>query len=367
MGNKAIVRPLEPPSEGRVLVTSDIHGALPLLKGALQKAEFSPKDLLVVLGDMMERSEGGLDVLHYVMDLGRTHNVRTVLGNCDNVTLAFFDGEEKLPDAFYERWFARHGARCSLVKMAHMAGVSLDSPRDYPAAREALGRAFATELDFLRSLPHILMNDDYLLVHGGVPREDRLTELSSFEVMKNDDFLGQGHSFRRWVVVGHWPVTLYGEKIPSAAPILLPERHIASIDGGATLKLDGQVNVLILPREPGGAFSWVSDDGLPTVTALESQAPSPDPVNVRFGRSDLAVLEEGPEFCLCRHLETGRVLRVLTDYLRRRADGTVWCEDSTDYLLPVAPGDVLSLVRETSYGLLAKKDGATGWYRGRYE
>ncbi len=370
MRRNAVVRPLELPPGRRVLVVSDIHGALPLLKGALAKAEFSKDDILIVLGDMMERSEGSLDVLHYVMDLSRTHTVHTILGNCDNITPAFFRGETErsaqIPDAFFVRWFARHGTRCPLVKMAQSVGVSLDSPADYPAARVALEAAYGEELAFLRGLPHILVNDDYLFVHGGVPREDRLTSLSAFDCMKNDNFLGQGLSFRRWVIVGHWPVTLYNDKIPSAAPILDEGRHIASIDGGATLKWDGQVNVLILPEAPGGAFSWVSDDGFPTVTALDAQTPSPDPVNVRFGHSRLEVLEEGPEFCLCRHVETGRVLRVLTEYIHRR-DGEVFCEDSTDYHLPVAPGDVLSVVRRTSYGLLAKKNGVTGWYCGRYK
>lgn len=366
MGKMAVVRPLELPPGRRALVVSDIHGALPLLKGALQKANFSKDDVLIVLGDMMERSEGSLDVLHYVMDLSRTHTVHTVLGNCDNVTLAFFDREEKLPDPFYENWFARFGERCALVRMARLAGVGLDSPRDYPAARAALERAYAPELAFLRSLPHILLGDDYLIVHGGVPREDRLTSLSAFDVMKNDDFLNQGHAFQRWVIVGHWPVTLYREDIPSAAPIVSKERHIVSIDGGATLKLDGQVNVLILPPTPDGAFGWVSEDGFPTVTALDAQEPNPDPINVRYGHSDLEVLEEGEEFSTCRHLESGRTLRVLTEFLRRRPDGQVWCEDSTDYRLEVEPGDVLSVVRRTSYGLLAKKDGVTGWYTGRY-
>lgn len=366
MDERAVVRPLEPAGR-RVLVVSDIHGALPLLKGALQKAGFCREDILVVLGDMMERSEGGLDTLRYVMELSRTHTVHTLLGNCDNVTLGFFDSREELPDGFYQRWFPRFGRRCTLVKMAELIGVSLDKPEDWPAARAALARAYAPELDFLRSLPHILVNDQYLLVHGGVPREDRLTELSAHGVMKNDAFLDQGHSFRRWVVVGHWPVTLYNERIPAADPIVLPQRHIVSIDGGATLKLDGQVNVLILPETPEGAFTWVREDGLPTVTALEGQAASEGSINIRYGHSDLEVLARGAEFSRCRHLESGREIWILTEFLRRRADGSVWCEDSTDYCLPVEPGDALSVVRETSYGILAKKNGVTGWYRGRYK
>lgn len=364
---RAVVRPLTLEPGRRTLVVSDVHGALPLLKGALQKAGFSREDQLIVLGDLMERSEGSLETLRYVMELSKTHRVHSILGNCDNVTLAFFGGEERLPETFFEYWLSRFGQRCALVKMAHLAGIRLEGPGDYPAARAALERAYAPELSYLRGLPHILINDDYLFVHGGVPREDRLTELSAFEVMKNDDFLGQGHRFRRWVIVGHWPVTLYREDIPSAAPIILEDRHIVSIDGGATLKLDGQVNALILPERPGGAFAWVSEDGFPTVTAQDRQSPSVDPINVRYGRSDLEVLEEGPEVCRCRHLESGRVLWVLTEFLRRRTDGSVWCEDSTDYLLGVEPGDRLSLVRETSYGILAKKKGVTGWYLGRYE
>lgn len=94
--------------------------------------------------------------------------------------------------------------------------------------------------------------------------------------------------------------------------------------------------------------------------------PSADPVNIRWGRSGLAVLEEGAEFCRCRHLETGRELDVLTEYLRRDEAG-VWCEDSTDYLLPVKAGDTLSVIRQTSRGTLCKKDGVTGWYLGKVE
>ena len=76
------------------------------------------------------------------------------------------------------------------------------------------------------------------------------------------------------------------------------------------------------------------------------------------------VLEEGEELSLCRHLETGRTLYILNRYLRMGPDG-LWCEDSTDYRLPVAPGDKLTLVARTKTVFLCKKDGVTGWYYGR--
>ena len=82
-----------------------------------------------------------------------------------------------------------------------------------------------------------------------------------------------------------------------------------------------------------------------------------------FAHSALEVLSLGEEFSRCRHKETGRELDILTDYLRRGPNGT-YCLDSTDYRLPVKAGERLSVVRRTSRGALAKKDGATGWYLG---
>ena len=89
-------------------------------------------------------------------------------------------------------------------------------------------------------------------------------------------------------------------------------------------------------------------------------------MNIRWGRSRLELLEKGEELSLCRHLETGRELLILNHYLRRDDKG-LWCEDSTDYSLPVSPGDRLTLVYSTKQGHLCKKDGVTGWYYGRIE
>lgn len=365
MRQRVKVAPLEWPKNRRVLCVSDIHGNLRLLKGLLDKVDFGVGDTLIVLGDILERHVDSLATLRYLMDVSRQYDVRFVLGNCDNLVLDFVDQAGELPDDFFERWLGNLGTRSVLRQMADLAGIPMESRADYPRARAVLGREFAPELALLRSMPHILINDDYLLVHGGVPREEGLDELIAFDVMKNDSFLNQGYAFHRWLVVGHTPVTLYREDIASAAPIIDRDKRIASIDGGCTLKWDGQLNALILPEKPDGDFSWVSYDGLAEVTALDDQAPGGDSINIRFGHSELTVLEEGELFCLCRHVETGRVLRVLTEYIHHK-EGKTFCEDFTDYRLPVRRGDRLGVVRRAGEALLAKKDGVTGWYFGRW-
>ncbi|HIW73360.1 MAG TPA: hypothetical protein H9684_03475 [Firmicutes bacterium] len=55
------------------------------------------------------------------------------------------------------------------------------------------------------------------------------------------------HCFDRSVVVGYWPVVLYGDKIRQANPVINCEKKIVSIVGDCGLNRDGQPNLLIIP------------------------------------------------------------------------------------------------------------------------
>lgn len=358
-----VIRPEFAPGS-RTLAVSDIHGNLPFLRGLLAQVRFSPADELVLVGDLFEKGEDSLALLRYVMDLGRTHRVYPLCGNCDDIDRAFLEAR---PDIDEKLWpvFRYWGGHNLILQLGAELGLHPEGPEDLPALRAAILRERPAEVEFLLSMPHILAAGRYIFVHGGIPREDPLEGLDAHACMKNDDFLGQGLSFDRWVVVGHWPVTLYRPAIPSAAPLIDRRRHIISIDGGCVLKVDGQLNALIIPDINGDDFTWTAYDGLPEVTALAHQDPSADSLNIRWSDSAIEVLREEGDCCLCRHLSTGRELWILREYIYpRRADGHLHCEDSTDYRLPVEPGDRLSLVRRCSRGILAKKNGVTGWYSG---
>ena len=312
MSRTANVVRLTLPPERRVLVISDIHGNLPFFKGVLSAARYTPDDVLVLLGDLVEKGPDSLATLRYIMALAERNTVYCVRGNCDNL-VSDFALDEGAPEAgFYHHYLNVWRDRCLLVQMGQAAGFETRGPEDLAGLREVVRERFAPELAFLEAMPEILVTPDYLFVHGGVADEERLDGLDAWGCMKNDDFLSQGHAFRRWCIVGHWPVTLYDPRVPRCRPLLEERRHIASIDGGCSLQIGGQLNALVLPEAPGGAFSWFAYDGLPTAAALDAQAPSADSVNVRWGRNALEVLERGRELSRCRHLETGRVLDVLT-------------------------------------------------------
>lgn len=359
-----VIRPEIRPGR-RVIAVSDIHGNLPFLKGILEKVQFSAADVLVLVGDLFEKGTDSLAVLRYLLELEQTHTVYSLSGNCDHIDRVFL---ENRPGVDHDLWpvFRFWKERSLILQMGAELGISPAREEDLPALREALLAQFPRETGFIMNLPHILEAGNFIFVHGGIPREDHLEDLVANDIMKNDDFMGQGLSFRKWIVVGHWPVTLYNPRIPSARPLIDHERHIVSIDGGCVLKVDGQLNALIIPDIYGDEMGFRSYDSLPVVVAEDDQEPSENPLNIRWSDSAIEVLREDGDCCWCRHLSTGRELWILKEYIYpRKSDGKLHCEDSTDYRLPVTVGERLALVRKCSRGYLVKKHGVTGWYTGR--
>lgn len=363
---KAVVRHIDIPQGRRLLAISDIHGNLPWLKALLAKAEFSQEDILILVGDMVEKGPESLATLRYIMDLSRDHTVYPLCGNCDNLAVDLVDEGMELGRDFFRYYLKVWKQRALIVQMAEEAGFAIGSHEDLPALREVLREKFAPELDFLRAMPTIIETQGFVFVHGGVPSYEGMEELDAWSCMKNDDFMGQGLSFPKYCVVGHWPVTLYRTGAPCADPIIDRARKIVSIDGGCVLKRDGQLNALVIPGPNSEDLTWVRYDDCPVFRALDAQAESTEPFSIRWTDHDVEVLDRGEEFSTVRHISTGRTLRVLTRYLQNRG-GQDWCDDTTDYRLGVEPGDLLSVVERTSQGCLVKKDGVTGWYFGRLQ
>ena len=76
----------------RLLVTSDIHGHAASLKKVLEKAEFSDDDILVIIGDIVEKGPESLKTLRYVMELCERGNVLPLIGNVDAWRLHMING-----------------------------------------------------------------------------------------------------------------------------------------------------------------------------------------------------------------------------------------------------------------------------------
>ena len=361
---KARIRHLEFEPGRRILAVSDVHGNLPYLRGLLDRVRFDARDYLVFVGDIIEKGPQSLETLRFIMALSKAGNVFTVCGNCDG-----WHGIYDEPDGgmfYHVREYVNTRPDALLHQMCRSIGYPITPDMDIPDMLEALRGPFAAEFDFLRAMPTVLETPHYTFVHGGLPEGDP-AQLEAHLFMKNDAFLNQGRRFDKWVIVGHWPVMLYGENITCANPIIDRDSHIISIDGGCVLKDDGQLNALIIPCDGSEAFQFDAYDPFPVRVALDAQENSEASWYLRWGDNLVRVLEPGEEFCLCEHIRTGYRMEILTKYLTPKGDGVFISNDSTDYVLPVSPGDRLSIVEITSRGVLAKNRGVSGWYRGRLE
>ena len=348
------------PENRRILVCSDIHGNLQYFQGLLKKVGFCGDDLLVINGDFLEKGENSLDVLRLIIKMSSNGNVLTVRGNCDGWH-EVLDRNGAMDE--YVLKYMQPRKDCLLRQMCRDKGLEVDESTNAQEVKEILTTYFSPEMEFLRELPVIIETEYYTFVHGGVSASS-IEEANPYQCMKNDNFLGQGLSFKKWMIVGHWPVVLYHQNITDANPIILPERKIISIDGGCALKDDGQLNALIIPGAGSENFSCVYYDHFPTATALDRQSASSRSYYIRWGDNCVQVLQRGAEFSRCRHIRTGYEMDILTHHLIGEGS-KLSCNDCTDYELPVFPGDTISIVEGTSHGYLCKKNGVSGWYRGR--
>lgn len=376
----------------RLLVTSDVHGHLDHLVQLLKKMEYDGDDILVIVGDLIDKGSESLRTVQYVMDLCRQHPVYVSMGNVDIARVQkIFDDSPGAEERFVEylQWMEQYWKGSMCQEMLEDLGVSVrqvtvENAQEY---MRMIREQFREELDFLRSRPTILTAGRFLFVHGGVPTDDldALEGTEAYPLLKNDAFWEQGHHFDHYTVVtGHWPVWIYRSDREDGSPLLDRERNIFCIDGGCGLKRAGQLNGLILSDcfADNPDIGWTSYDKFPLYTALETREGTPARVHINYYDSEVELLEErdgtGAEhkeesggtitgIVKIRRKGSGEILEVPLDWIRRWSDGKLHCENYCDAILPVEAGDRLSLIYRAGNRSYVKKQGQAGWYDGPLE
>ena len=71
----------QPEHNRRTIVISDIHGHRAWLEKLLKKVDFSEKDILIIVGDMIEKGPESLNTIRYIMELCEKYTVYPMMGN----------------------------------------------------------------------------------------------------------------------------------------------------------------------------------------------------------------------------------------------------------------------------------------------
>lgn len=363
MALKANIVFWEPPENRRILVMSDIHGNVPYFDGLLNKLDFSARDELVIDGDFLEKGKESLRLLRRLMAMSAAGNVHCLNGNCDTWFGIYRPDYGPEADRHFLSYIQYKG--CGLLwDMCTELGIDPMAIADFTPVKARLRSAFPAEWDFLRALPDAIETERFIFAHAGMTPGKPLREHTRDELNRIDRFLDRPMRFDKWLIVGHYPVVLYGENVVCADPIIEKEKHVICLDGGCVLKDDGQLNALIIPHRDSEDFSFAAYDPFPEYTVLDEQAGGGPSYYIRWGDSRVQVLERGEEFSRCRHVRTGYEMDILTKYLFTDREFTD-CNDCTDYVLPLKKGDRVRVVEKTSRGCLVKHGGTSGWYYGR--
>ena len=358
------------PDGRRILMISDIHGHADGLRAILDQAGFSSDDILVIMGDLIEKGPQSLKTLRLVMDLCRDHTVYPVMGNVDLWRLEYYEADDP------EKWkeWVPSSLNCKkwwgsslLHEMCSEFGEELTPETDIIPLIPRIRALFAPEMDFIARMPTILETQRMIFVHGGIPHErlDELKGTDALPILKFDHFYDAGLRFQKYVVAGHTPAMLYSKTYPDYRPVIDRQRRIISLDGGCGVKYEGQLNLLTIPDWQSDDFALYTWEHLPVITAMDAQAPS-DPEKARFIRwNDHAIelLRKGEE--LSQVIYHGQLMDVPTQFIFDH-NGVLSCTDTTDYRIETQPGDKLYLALRLSDRCYVKKNSVSGWYFGRY-
>lgn len=298
---------LDIPKDKRIIAISDIHGEVHLFRELLQKINFNDDDNLIILGDIYLKGSYPKETLDFTLNLCKESNVYALKGNCD-----FMDEAEDSYQADYKLFFD--------------------------------------------NLPHIIETDEMVFVHAGLEQKE-LADQDVLYCVSIRNFLEIAESFKKWVIVGHYPVVNYCYEIPVYKPIIHDEKKIISIDGGCVLSNGGQLNALIIEN---GEFSHEFVDDFPKMIIERDIEGTKGDLNICFRDRFIEILESGEELSLVCHVETGKKLHIPTQSIWYY-EGKACVVTATNHFLSLKKGDEISIVEEFSDRIFAKNKEMGGW------
>ena len=209
----------------RILAVGDIHGHFEKFRSAYEKVQFDPtEDLLVFLGDYIDRGPSVRRTLEFAMKIAEKKNVVLLRGNHEQMMLDYFFG-----GATGECWL-RNGGRETMAELLAWE-------------KEAPG-AIARVLAFLRELPLSYTveqeGERYFFAHAGVRPSVAIEEQRADDLLWIREEFYAHYAGDDIVVAGHTP-TLFLDR--RGKPLFLnkciiladtgsyfPEGHISIVD-----------------------------------------------------------------------------------------------------------------------------------------
>ena len=218
-----------------VYVCSDIHGFWDKYMDFLDEVNFSDKDTLYIIGDVIDRGSEGIRILQDIM---RRKNVILLKGNHESMMLPLFNDL-----AYSDQWEQLEIIRDEIA-LAPQIGQEYTLKRFAQLTRKQQ----LPIIQYLKALPLykiiVVNSQKYLLVHAGLPDFNSVMDMDFYT---EDELLFGPHDFSinhfndTIVIVGHLPTRF----IPGAEPDeIFKSKDSIAIDCG--LGFGGKLGVICL-------------------------------------------------------------------------------------------------------------------------
>lgn len=329
----------------RVLITSDVHGNLPLLKKALNEMNFDSEDILIINGDISEKGLESINLFNYLIELKKQHQVYFTMGNCDHLINHFAD--ESKNEGMSEYMNTRTHTFLSEIATAMGGNPSY-------LERVAYAQKYHQDIiDLVASMPIVIETDAFYCVHAALHEDGTIDRPYN---ISHRDFYRADLKFDKPVIVGHYPVCLYSDDEINHNTRFDTEKNIIATDGGNMMKALGQLNVVIYQD---GEFSFEAFDLLETVPAPHDQKGRKG-VYINWANKGIEVINEGTIMSDVYHPYSDNTVSVDNHFLDLKAGTLV--KDTTDALVEVSKGDPITIYFERDHAYYIKCNGYVGWY-----
>jgi len=174
----------------KIFAIGDIHGCLDKLRRLIQDMAADPaNDTLVFIGDYIDRSGGGRDIVDYVLGLKKNYQkVICLCGNHESMLIRYLEGLD-------ENMYLQNGGTMTL----NAYGISRTD-----ALRERKAKIPMNHLRFFESLLPYYETDQFIFVHAGLLPGIPLAGQAAHDLQWiRQEFIDSDYDFGKRIVFGH--------------------------------------------------------------------------------------------------------------------------------------------------------------------
>lgn len=346
----------------RIVVISDIHGGLDLLKRLINKVSLKKEDYLIILGDTLQRGSQNIETLEYMKNLANRQNTIILSGNHERYILSLLD-EKRCEKLDYHLKNIKYP--CIIKEWMKELAVEYKSIDDAIEIQNKIKDRYKDELDFMKSLPVALEFDEFIFVHAGVENIDNWKESKVESLLAIKSFLDLEHKSSKYVVVGHWPTQNYRHRSLSGNVIIDNNKKIISIDGGFGVKYVGQMNALIIEKKDNQiTFKSTAEDNFKTAKiSKDFHIKNDNIVKLDWQDNEFEFIKKEEEFSVCKKVSTQETFLLKNEFIKDISGKLSISYDVVSLFLDVKKGENIKVIGCFGKYVFGKYKNEIGWVK----